>query len=94
MLLVPVTTGESIPLRGSVGVPGLPGAPQDEAGLTRKFEMSHVGAGQAVAGLVLAVFGGRAGVSRLDGESQGQGSLMGCHLWGCTESDTTERLSP
>ena len=32
------TTGESIPLRGSEGVPGLPGAPQDEAGLTGKFE--------------------------------------------------------
>ena len=26
----------------------------------------------------------------LPGESQGQGSLVGCHLWGCTESDTTE----
>ena len=24
------------------------------------------------------------------GESQGRGSLVGCHLWGCTESDTTE----
>ena len=24
------------------------------------------------------------------GESQGWGSLMGCHLLGCTESDTTE----
>ena len=24
------------------------------------------------------------------GESQGQGSLVGCHLWGCTECDTTE----
>ena len=24
------------------------------------------------------------------GESQGQGSLVGCHLWGRTESDTTE----
>ena len=23
-------------------------------------------------------------------ESQGQGSLVGCHLRGCTESDTTE----
>ena len=23
-------------------------------------------------------------------ESQGQGSLVGCHRWGCTESDTTE----
>ena len=22
--------------------------------------------------------------------SQGQGSLVGCHLWGCKESDTTE----
>ena len=28
----------------------------------------------------------------LPGESQGQGSLMGCRLWGHTESDTTERL--
>ena len=27
-------------------VPGLPGAPQNEAGLTRKFETSHVGAFQ------------------------------------------------
>ena len=26
----------------------------------------------------------------LPGESQEQGSLMGCHLWGQTESDTTE----
>ena len=26
----------------------------------------------------------------LPGESQGQGNLVGCHLWGCTESDTTE----
>ena len=25
----------------------------------------------------------------LPGESQGQGSLVGCHLWGHTESDTT-----
>ena len=24
------------------------------------------------------------------GESQGRGSLVGCHLWGGTESDTTE----
>ena len=24
------------------------------------------------------------------GESQGQGSLMGCRLWGHTQSDTTE----
>ena len=28
----------------------------------------------------------------LPGESQGEGSLVGCHLWGPTESDTTERL--
>ena len=33
----------TIPLRGLEGVCGLPGAPQDEAGLTRKFETSHVG---------------------------------------------------
>ena len=26
----------------------------------------------------------------LPGESQGRGSLVDCHLWGCTESDTTE----
>ena len=26
----------------------------------------------------------------LPGESQGRGCLMGCHLWGRTESDTTE----
>ena len=26
----------------------------------------------------------------LPGESQGQRSLVGCHLWGYTESDTTE----
>ena len=26
----------------------------------------------------------------LPGESQGQGSLVGGHLWGRTESDTTE----
>ena len=28
----------------------------------------------------------------LPGESQGWGILVGCHLWGCTESDMTERL--
>ena len=26
----------------------------------------------------------------LPGESQGRGSLVGCRLWSCTESDTTE----
>ena len=26
----------------------------------------------------------------LPGESQGRGTLVGCGLWGCTESDTTE----
>ena len=26
----------------------------------------------------------------LPGESQGQGSLVGCCLWGCIESDTIE----
>ena len=26
----------------------------------------------------------------LPGESQGRGSLVGCHLWGRTEMDTTE----
>ena len=28
----------------------------------------------------------------LPGESQGWGSLVGCHLWGRTESDTTEAM--
>ena len=28
----------------------------------------------------------------LPGESQGRGSLAGCHLWGRTESDTTEAM--
>ena len=28
----------------------------------------------------------------LPGESQGRGSLVGCCLWGRTESDTTERV--
>ena len=28
----------------------------------------------------------------LPGESQGRGSLVGCHLWGHKESDTTEQL--
>ena len=35
--------GELLDSRGLEGVPGLPGAPQDEAGLTRKFETSHEG---------------------------------------------------
>ena len=26
----------------------------------------------------------------LPGESQGRGSLVGCRLWGCTESDMAE----
>ena len=26
----------------------------------------------------------------LPGKSQGRGNLVGCRLWGCTESDTTE----
>ena len=30
--------------------------------------------------------------STLAGESQGQGSLVGCRLWGRTESDTTEAI--
>ena len=28
----------------------------------------------------------------LPGESQGQQSLLGCRLWGCTESDTTDAM--
>ena len=28
----------------------------------------------------------------LPGESQGRGILVGCHLWGLTESDTTEAI--
>ena len=30
--------------------------------------------------------------SVLAGVSQGRGSLVGCHLWGCTGSDTTEAI--
>ena len=26
----------------------------------------------------------------LPGESHGRRSLLGCHLWGCTQSDTTD----
>ena len=37
-----ISTGGSIPLFCLEGVPAFPGAPQDEAGLTRKFETSHV----------------------------------------------------
>ena len=37
--VIPVIT---IPLLSLEGVPGLSGAPQDEAGLRRKFETSHV----------------------------------------------------
>ena len=33
-----IATGEAIHLRGLERVPGVPGAPQDEAGLTRIFE--------------------------------------------------------
>ena len=29
----------------------------------------------------------------LPGESQGRRSLVGCHLWGRTESDTTEAVA-
>ena len=28
----------------------------------------------------------------LPGKSQGQQSLLGCRLWGCTESDTTDTM--
>ena len=43
------------------------------------FSVSYIGEGN---GKPTPVF--------LPGESQGQGSLVGCHLWGRTESDTTE----
>ena len=33
---------------------------------------------------------GKKTATHLPGESQGQGSLVGCRLWGHTESDTTE----
>ena len=38
----------------------------------------------------LSCIGEGNGKPLLPGESQGQGSLVGCHLWGRTESDTTE----
>ena len=34
--------------------------------------------------------GGEGNGNPLPGESQLRGSLVGCHLWGRTESDTTE----
>ena len=34
--------------------------------------------------------GGKLGVALEPGESQGRGSLVGCHLWGRIESDMTE----
>ena len=37
-----IATGESIPLLCVEGVSGLPGAPQDDAGLTRKFETAKL----------------------------------------------------
>ena len=48
-------------------------------GLHSYFSLSCVGEGN---GNPLTVF--------LPGESQGQGSLVGCCLWGRTESDMTE----
>ena len=39
----PLGTPLGLAQRKIEGVPDLPGAPQDEAGLTRKFETSHVG---------------------------------------------------
>ena len=44
------------------------------------FSLSHIGEGNGNP----LVF--------LSGESQGQGNLVGCCLWGCTESDTTEAI--
>ena len=37
-------------------------------------------------------FGEGDGSPLLPGKSHGQRSLVGCSLWGCEESDTTERL--
>ena len=37
-----------------------------------------------------AVHGVAKSQTRLSGESQGRQSLVGCRLWGRTESDTTE----
>ena len=40
---------------------------------------------------VFTILGSYRVVSRQEpGESQGQGSLVGCRLWGRTELDTTE----
>ena len=38
----------------------------------------------------LSCIGEGNGSPLLPGESQGRGSLLGCRLWGLTESDTTE----
>ena len=42
-----VRSHSSLPLRGLEGVPGLPGPPQDEAGLTRSLQRSLCRAGWA-----------------------------------------------
>ena len=52
--------------------------------------MQNAGLDEAHAGIKIA----RRNISNLryalPGESQGWGSLVGCRLWGRTESDTTE----
>ena len=52
--------------------------------------MSNAGLDEAHAGIKIA----RRNINdlryALPGESQGQGSLVGCRLWGRTELDTTE----
>ena len=45
-------------------------------------DSSNLAAAAAVSNIPTPVF--------LPGESQGRQSLVGCHLWGRTESDTTE----
>ena len=58
--------------------------------LYAEYIMRSAGLDEAHAGIKIA----RRNISNLryalPGESQGWGSLVGCRLWGRTESDTTE----
>ena len=63
--------------RDNVGAVSVEGQPLDRSGRVNSFCGLVARKGQPT-----PVF--------LPGEPQGRGSLVGCHLWGHTESDTTE----
>ena len=71
------------PMDGGAWWAAVHGVGREESDTTERlhfhFSLSCIGEGN---GNPLPVF--------LPGESQGQGSLVGCCLWGRTESDTTD----